>query len=200
MKEFSRIRAITTDLQKSGVRVLPMRSMLWPVIGCASKRERPPIATVPYVDLEEFMGDRGVIANIPTFVEKDAYKAERSYKLNPDGTIAATFVLGTGGFDEKLRLAFPKSFVRKTKTNAVLGMRIFWPIKADYRIVYLDEGFTQTVIGRKKRDEVWIMAQQPVIAEKDYKKILQLIEDQGYDIARDRKVPQRRPAIAEAGS
>jgi len=27
-------------------------------------------------------------------------------------------------------------------------MRFIWPIKADYRIVYLDEDYTQTVIAR----------------------------------------------------
>ena len=35
--------------------------------GCASKG--PELKTVSYVDLERFMGDLYVIANIPTFIE-----------------------------------------------------------------------------------------------------------------------------------
>jgi apolipoprotein D and lipocalin family protein len=43
---------------------------------------------VPHVDLPRFMGDWYVIANIPTFVEEDAYSAVESYQLDFDGTIA----------------------------------------------------------------------------------------------------------------
>ena len=41
--------------------------------------------TVEFVDLERFMGDWYVIANIPTFIEKGATNAIESYKLMDDG-------------------------------------------------------------------------------------------------------------------
>ena len=47
--------------------------------------------TVKYVDLKKYMGDWYVIANIPTFIEKDATNAVESYKLSSDGTIHTTF-------------------------------------------------------------------------------------------------------------
>ena len=50
-----------------------------------------PIQTVKHVDLDRFMGDWYVIANIPTFIETDAYNAIETYQLNNDGTIATTF-------------------------------------------------------------------------------------------------------------
>ena len=40
-----------------------------------------PLRTVPQVDLERFMGDWFVIANIPTFIERKAYNAIESYEL-----------------------------------------------------------------------------------------------------------------------
>ena len=33
-------------------------------------------------------------------------------------------------------------------------MQFVWPIKAEYLIVYLDEDYSKTVIGRSKRDFV----------------------------------------------
>ena len=48
---------------------------------------------VDYVDLDRFMGDWYVIANIPTFLEKDAYNPLENYKLENDGTISTTFTL-----------------------------------------------------------------------------------------------------------
>ena len=47
--------------------------------------------TVPYVDIERFMGDWYVIANIPTFIEKRSTNAIESYYLNKKGEIETTF-------------------------------------------------------------------------------------------------------------
>ena len=45
------------------------------------------------------MGDWYVIANIPTFIEKDAYNAIESYRLDDDGTVATTFRFNKGSLD-----------------------------------------------------------------------------------------------------
>jgi apolipoprotein D and lipocalin family protein len=70
-------------------------------------------------------------------------------------------------------------------------MRFVWPVKADYRIAYLDDDYTLTVIGRQARDYVWIMARAPAIPDADYARILAFLEAQGYDVSKIRKVPQR---------
>jgi apolipoprotein D and lipocalin family protein len=156
---------------------------------CAS--DGPPIETVAYVDLDRFMGDWYVIANIPTFLEKDAYNAVESYQRNDDGTIATTFVYRKGGFDGKRKEYNPRAWVLDEQSNAVWGMQFVWPIKADYRIVYLTEDYSQTVIARNKRDYVWLMARKPTIDDDDYYRISSMIESLGYDISKLRKVPQQ---------
>ena len=158
--------------------------------------QRPPIQTVPHVDLQRFMGDWYVIANIPTFVERDAYNAVESYRLDADGTIATTFTFRQGSYDGEPKCHRPRGFVLDTQSNAVWGMQFIWPFKGEFRIVYLDSDYTQTVIGREKRDYVWIMARQPTIPESDYQRMVQLLAREGYDTAQIRKVPQRwEPAI-----
>jgi apolipoprotein D and lipocalin family protein len=158
------------------------------LLGCSSY---PPIATVDHVDLQRFMGDWYVIASIPTFVEKGAHNAVESYRLNEDGTIATTFTFRAGSFDGEQKTYHPTGYVIDPQSNAVWGMQFIWPIKADYRIVYLDEAYSQTVIGRSKRDYVWIMARTPEIAGQDYQKLLQLLNEQGYDTTKIQKVPQQ---------
>lgn len=157
--------------------------------GCAGRQ--PPLETVEYVDLERFMGDWYVIAHIPTFLEDEAYNAVERYELDPDGTIATTFTFREGGFDGEEKRYEPRGFVRDPDSNAVWGMRFVWPIKADYRIIYLDSGYETTVIGRKQRDFVWLMARQPEISEARYARALEVIEAAGYEPAALRKVPQR---------
>ncbi len=66
--------------------------------GCQTTSQ-PPLEPVRSVDLERFMGDWYVIANIPTFVEKGAHNAVESYRLAEDGTIETTFTFRAGGFD-----------------------------------------------------------------------------------------------------
>jgi apolipoprotein D and lipocalin family protein len=70
-------------------------------------------------------------------------------------------------------------------------MQFVWPIKGDFRIVWLDEAYSQTVIGRNKRDYVWIMARQPTMPEADYRRIVEFLAAQGYDTTKIQKVPQR---------
>jgi apolipoprotein D and lipocalin family protein len=155
---------------------------------CAAKG--PEVETVDYVDLERFMGDWYVIANIPTFLEKGAHNAVETYALNQDGTIDTTFVYRKDSFDGEEKRFNPKGFVRDNESNALWGMRFIWPIKADYRIVYLNEDYTQTVIARQKRDFVWIMARTPSISDQDYDHMIRLVEGIGYDTNKIERVPQ----------
>ena len=156
---------------------------------CASRG--PEMKTVDYVDLERFMGDWYVIANIPTFLEKGAHNAVETYALNDDGTIATTFVFRDGSFDGEEKTYTPKGFIREDGSNALWGMRFIWPIKADYRIVYLDDDYTHTVIARQKRDFVWIMARTPEISDEDYEKLIEFVASIGYDVSKIERVPQR---------
>lgn len=156
--------------------------------GCAAI---PPMQTVDHVDLERFMGDWYVIANIPTFLEKGAHNAVESYRLNDDGTIATTFTFLAGGFDGKLRTFRPTGFVQDTQTNALWGMQFVWPIKADFRVIWLDDEYRHTIIGRAKRDYVWIMAREPSIADELYEEMVVFLDGIGYDTDLIQQVPQQ---------
>ena len=157
--------------------------------GCAAKG--PEMNTVDYVDIDRFMGPWYVIANIPTFLEKGAHNAVETYSLNDDGTIATKFTFRKGSFDGKEGEYNPKAFVLDTQTNARWGMRFVWPIKADYRIVYVDDDYSTTIIGRQSRDFVWIMARTPTISDLDYDKLVSFVESIGYDTSKLERVPQR---------
>ena len=158
------------------------------LVGCAAKG--PEMKTVDYVDLDRFMGSWYVIANIPTFLEKGAHNAVETYRLNDDGSIATNFTYRKGAFDGKLKEYNPKGFILDENTNARWGMRFVWPIKADYRIVYLDDDYSQTVIGRQDRDYVWIMTRTPTISEADYDELVTFVEALGYDTSKLQRVPQ----------
>ena len=166
--------------------------------GCSSTGTAP-IRTADHVDLPRFMGDWYVIAHIPAFLERDAYNAVESYRLLDDGRIATTFSFNDGGFDGKRKTYHPTGFVADSESNAVWGMRFIWPIKADYRVVYVDTDYRHTIIGRNKRDYVWIMARSPQIPAQDMEQLTEIIAAQGYDTSKLRQVPQQWPLHAAEG-
>ena len=142
---------------------------------------------VDYVDLERFMGDWYVIATIPTFLEKDAYNPVETYQMSSDGSIATTFTFNKGSLSGPEKKYRPRGFVEDKSTNAIWGMQFVWPIRADYRIVYLDDDYQQTIIGRNNRDYVWIMARTPMISQEDYSNLVTLVGTLGYDLDALRK-------------
>lgn len=150
----------------------------------------PPIPTVKQVDLPQFMGDWYVIAAIPSPIETKAYNAIENYKLENDGTIATTFTFYKDAFDGPLKTYKPRGFIVENTGNALWGMQFIWPIKAEYRIAYLDEDYKHTVIARNARDYVWLMARTPQISDAKYLEFTQFISKLGYDTAKLRKVPQ----------
>jgi len=117
--------------------------------GCESA---PPIRTAESVELARFMGDWYVLGNIPTFIERQAYNAVESYKLHESGRINTQFRFRQAAFDGPEKLYKPTGFVRNAETNAVWGMQFIWPFKAEYRVLYINDDYTQTIIGRSKRN------------------------------------------------
>lgn len=147
------------------------------------------VPVVDHVDIDKFMGDWYVIAHIPTFIEKIAYNAVETYALNADGTIATTFIFNKGGFDGPQKIYRPKGFVVPNTGNAEWGMQFIWPIKAQYKISYLDSSYTNTIIARDALDYVWLMSRDKNLSEAEIIKFTELIKSMGYNVDNLRRVP-----------
>jgi len=184
------------DIHRKQSRLASVAATTWLALtacGCAGEA-KVPITTAAHVDLNRFMGDWYVIASIPTLIERGAHNAVESYTLNADGTVATTFAFNAGGFDGKRKVYHPTGYVADTQSNAVWGMMFLWPFKSEYRVIWLDADYTLTIIGRTKRDYVWIMARTPLIPDAEFQKLLRFLADEGYDTEKIHLVPQRWPA------
>lgn len=164
---------------------------LLPLYACS---QHAPMATVDHVDIDRFMGDWYVIANIPTFLENNAFNAIESYAKNADGSIATTFSFNDGSFTAERKKYHPTGFIKDPETNALWGMQFIWPFKADYRIVYLDKNYTKTIVGRQSRDYVWVMSRKPELSKNEFDEMIQFIDSIGYDTSKINRVPQQWPA------
>ncbi len=190
-------------LDHPGIALKPRRKAGWMGAGllavaalgglaaCSTTPPMPPLALAPHVDLQRYMGDWYVIAVIPTFIEKNNFNAVESYRLDPDGVhVHTTFTFNEGAPDGPVKQYHPTGTVVDRASNAVWTMQFIWPFQADYRIMQISPDYQTVVIGREKRDYVWIMARTPTLPAAMYDALVQFVASQGYDVSKLRKVPQ----------
>ena len=145
-------------------KTLTATAMLSLLSGCSSNQEALRAIDTP-VDLERFMGDWYVIGSIPIDFffasEAGAHNAVESYSLKDDGSIDTRYRFRKDSFDGPVKSFNPTGFVYNTETNAEWRMQFVWPFKAAYLIMYLDDDYSQTIIGVPDRSFIWIMAREP---------------------------------------
>lgn len=167
-------------------------TVLWAPAGCIHF-DRSAFQTVASVDLNAFMGDWYVLANIPTPIEEGAVNAIETYAMRDDGDIDITFKFNQDSPEGELQVYHPKGFIEDTKTNAEWRVQFIWPIKLAYLIIGLSEEHGYTVIAGPNHDYVWVMARSPNLADPVWEEIDALLVRQGYDLKRVERVPQVWP-------
>ena len=161
--------------------------------GCTSMGK--PLQTVSHVDLQRYMGDWYVIANIPYFAEKDCFDSVESYALRADGDIDNWFTCRKKSFDAPMeRKATALATVKDKTSNAVWRVRFFKIISVQYLILDLDPDYQWVAVGHPSRKYGWIMSRSKTLPESTYRDILRRLGDQGYDTSKFSKVPQRPAA------
>ena len=162
--------------------------------GCASA---PPLATVPQLNLDRYMGTWYVIGHIPPFLTDDAYNAVESYRRGQDSRVEVLFTYNKGAFDGPAKTLEPTAFTDQGTLPSEWGMRFIWPLKSDFRITYVDDDYQLTIVARNRRDYVWIMARDPVISPDTYQELVDRVGQMGYNTAAIRKVPQQARALRD---
>lgn len=160
---------------------------------CGCVASTPPIKPVTDVDLQRYMGTWYVIASIPTSFEKDAYNAVETYRLDHDGRVDTMFQFRKGSFDAPLKTIDSTGYVGADTGNAVWGVQIIWPIRAQYLVAYLKDDYSQVIVARDARDYTWVMARTPTVSDSDYKALIDQVKELGYPLDKLYKVPQRWP-------
>jgi len=171
-------------------------TLIMPVLllqGCSHTVEKT-LPRASNVDLNRFMGDWYVIANIPTFIEKGAHNAIESYAFNDDGTINTTFKFNQDSPEGELKQYKPTGYV-SDNSNSEWGMQFIWPFKAEYIIAYLSEDYEHTIIARSARDYLWVMSRSPIIDEQVYESLIKRSVDMGYSRELIQKVPQQPASL-----
>lgn len=166
------------------------------VAGCAA---RQPLETVDAVDLERYMGQWYVIANIPYFGERGNVAGRAIYQMRDDGRMDDIYLYRRGNFDNAERRLEGVAWVVDEQTNARWKVRFYWPFTFDYYIVALDEGYQWSLVGHPSRRYAWIMAREPRMDEALYQQLLARFDALGFDASQLQKVPQFPEQVGQPG-
>lgn len=156
----------------------------------------PPIQPVPHVDLPRFMGSWYLIASIPTAFEREAWNAVETYTLQPDGNVHTTFRFNQGTANGALKQIHSTGYVHAGSGNAVWGVKVFGPFKAQYIVAWLKPDYSQMIVARDARDYTWVFSRTPTVPAANWATLRAQVAELGYDIRKLRQVPQIRPAPA----
>ena len=80
------------------------------------------------------------------------------------------------------------------QSNAEWRVQFVWPFRVPFLVIDLDDDYQWAVIGYPSRKLAWVLSRKTSLDEKTYRGILQRMQQQGYDITKLAKVPQR-PAL-----
>ncbi len=158
---------------------------------CASST--PPLTAMERkIDLDRFMGDWYVIANIPTVFEKGAHNAIEIYTWNAkEERIDIDFRFQKDSFTGPTKKIPQKGWVYNKETNTEWRVQPLWPFKLAYLVLDVASDYSDTIIGVPSRKYVWIMARKPQLPEKRYQELVKKVQEMGYDISRLQLVPQQ---------
>lgn len=139
------------------------------------------LQTVPYVDLNRYLGKWYEIASIPASFSKDCFNSTATYSLLPDGDIKVVNACET---EKGPKSVEGKAWVVDEKTNAKLKVRFFWPFTGNYWVIDLGRNYEYAVVGEPSRDYLWVLSRNPRMSNAELQQILKRAAAKEYDIRR----------------
>ncbi|MBU8542176.1 lipocalin family protein [Roseomonas sp. CGMCC 1.13459] len=159
---------------------------------CATTPARPPVATVPQVDLARYAGTWFEIARLPNSFQdggdRGCTATTATYTPQPDGKVGV--VNRCLAHDGTPRIAEGSAYAVEGSGNARLRVSFFWPFYGDYWVIGLDPAYRWAVVGAPGRDYLWILARRPSLAPGDYSEAVGIAAQQGFEVTRLQTTPQ----------
>lgn len=163
------------------------------ILGCVSTYadDEPPLETVPYVDLEQYLGKWYEIASFPQKFSEGCVASTATYALRKNKKkIDVLNECRIDTFDGELSTAHGYAKVVDKKTNAKLKVTFFWPFFGKYWIIDLGENYEYSVVGHPNREYLWILSRTPKMDQSLFQELVRRAEDKGFDIGKLNITPQ----------
>lgn len=158
--------------------------------GCFSFQKFGELPSAKNVDLNNAMGTWYVVGYMPTAFDKNAHNATFGFSRNRDGSIDVKYEYNSGMVDGPLKSHDLKAIVKEIETNATWSIRFFWPIRSDYKVIFVDPDNSVMVLGHPSRKNIYILSREQTLTDKEYQWLLDFVASRGFDTSYLQRVSQ----------
>lgn len=152
--------------------------------------DEKPLDTVPYVDLNRYLGEWFEIGSFPQRFQKGCVASKATYSLKDEDTIIVVNECHLKTFDGELKVAKGKAYVVDKTTNSKLKVTFFWPFYGKYWIIDLGKNYEYAVVGHPNREYLWILSRTKTLDKATLDAILARVQEKGFDLSKLNMTPQ----------
>ncbi|MDA3820034.1 MAG: lipocalin family protein [Candidatus Delongbacteria bacterium] len=149
---------------------------IFPVMLFSCKTTDTP-TQVGSVDIDKYAGTWYEIARYPTSFEKDCECVTATYI--PNGRFVR--VINRCRKNDEAKDIKGKAFPVKGSQNTKLKVQFFWPFRAGYWIIALDNDYQWALVGSPKKDYFWILARENKLPDDTMQHLFDIMKKNGYD-------------------
>jgi apolipoprotein D and lipocalin family protein len=146
--------------------------------------------TVPYVDLNKFIGKWYEIASYPQSFQKGCHCTTAEYTLSKDDYIIVENRCNKDSINGELSYIKGKAFIEENSGNSKLKVQFFWPFRGKYWIIELAEDYSYVVVSNPNKKYLWILSRTPKMDEQIYQGILDKLKLKQFDLSILKMTPQ----------
>jgi len=146
-----------------------------------------PLKTVPNLDIDSYMGEWHQIAAIPAwFQRKCVGNTTATYENTGDYIKVTNSCMEQDGKQKvasglaRINIKFSDSARLQVTFASIFGKWIWW-FQGDYWVMYLDHGYTTSIVGHPDRKYLWILSREKELAPEKLKELEGKIRGQYYD-------------------
>ena len=151
--------------------------------GTATADAKPPLVTVPHVDLKQYSGRWYELARYPNWFERGCVAAATAtYTPLADGRIGVLNSCRDKSGKEKVSKG--KATVADTGTNAKLKVTFLWPFSGNYWVIDLDTGYQLVAVSEPKREYLWVLSRTRTVDPVAYQALFARLQAKGFDLTK----------------
>lgn len=134
------------------------------------------------VDLQRYAGKWYEIASFPTHFNADCSCTTITYTVHRNhidvNNTCYTFVK----HKKHSRTIEGKAFPIRGSANSHWSIEFYWPLKANYWIVYVSDDYQYALVAEPSKNYLWILARTPTIDPRVYESLLERLRRLGFDL------------------
>lgn len=159
----------------------------WGASQVAAERYRDrsvPIASVPQLDVQRYLGLWYEIARFPNRFERGCEGVTAEYGLRDDGRLSVLNTCREGAVDGPVSTAEGEARIVAPGQLSVSFVPWLPFARGDYWVLWIDADYSIAAIGNPKGKTGWILARTPQVSATDRKDAEAALARNGYDVSR----------------